>query len=243
MPSMTSIVVPVFDPHGSQKARVIRMAKSIAAQSQAPREVVFTSSHYILYEGEIRKILDKRTKCVFVKNFSASAPENLNDGISHAQYEVIKILFQDDFLIGDDHLEDLESTFLATNSEWAVSSSIAFVEESNQFLKRITPRFKESLVRGVNKIGAPSVVVFRARSFVPFKENLSYLFDCEWYLCMQHNFGNPTILSKNLVGIGIHQDQATWWARSFLKEEKKLLLAAHRKTRWAKPKCRCVQIP
>jgi hypothetical protein len=217
------------------------MVKSVACQSQLPREVVFSASHKIVYEDQIRNILGDSTKCVFLTNSSTSAPENLNHAISMAQFNIIKILFQDDFLLGDDHLEKIENFFIASDLEWVVSASVAFFEESNKFGGRITPRFTSSLVRGINRIGAPSAVMFQAKSFRPFKENLSYLFDFEWYLTMQHYYGNPGVFIDSLTGIGVHQDQATWWARAYLTAEKKVLRELHDKSTTPFTECSCTE--
>jgi hypothetical protein len=108
-----------------------------------------------------------------------------------------------------------------------VSSSSDFYEEIRSFRKLRTPRFAESLARGVNHIGAPSVVIFRKATFVPFDERLKYVFDCDWYLSMKHRFGKPLIIADATVGIGMHSSQATHWAKSLLAAETVLVKRKH----------------
>jgi hypothetical protein len=222
-----AVVVPIHDPTFDQKQRILRMVDSIIDQSVTPNEVVFTSSHQIPYLYEIESTFKGRTKFSFLLNSSISAPENLNLAISACQCSLVKILFQDDFLIESNHLEHLFLAMTNSQSPWGVSSSSDFDEEIKSFRKRRTPRFAESLARGANHIGAPSVVIFRRATFVPFDERLKYVFDCEWYLSMKHRFGEPLIIANASVGIGIHSGQATHWAKSLLKAETVLVKRKH----------------
>lgn len=229
MKDSLAIVVPIHDPTSLQKQRILRMIASITNQTVAPDELVLACSHEIPYLHEIEKALLGKTFLKFFRNGSKSAPENLNLAIEASKSSLVKILFQDDFLVGANHLEILTSKLENSPGQWAVSSSTDFYEELRLFRKPRTPKFAESLTRGINKIGAPSVAIFRRESFVPFDERLKYVFDCEWYLSMKHKHGTPTIIAQAKVGIGIHPDQATHWAKSLLKAEVAVVEDKHRR--------------
>jgi hypothetical protein len=254
-----SIVIPLYDPNFDQEQRVMRMIDSIMSQSLIPDEVVMTCSHQIPYLHEIETRIKSKTKLTFLLNSSTSAPENLNLAINASSSSLVKILFQDDFLIGANHLELLIRALTNLRSQWGVSYGSYFYEEIEIFRYRLlqhwrrleavfrlprlapglgparkgffrkspVPRFTESLSRGINKIGMPSVVVFRKASFIAFDERLKYLFDCEWYLSMKHKFGKPLIISDARVGIAIHSGQATHWAKSLLEPETALVKQKH----------------
>jgi hypothetical protein len=254
-----SIVIPLYDPNFDQEQRVMRMVDSIMSQSLIPDEVVMTCSHQIPYLNEIERRIEAKTKLTFLLNSSNSAPENLNLAINASSSSLVKILFQDDFLIGANHLELLICALTDSSSQWGVSSSSNFFEEififryrmlqrwrgveaffrlpqvasgvlpdrKGFFRKSPIPRFTESLSRGINQIGMPSVVIFRKASLIPFDERLKYLFDCEWYLSMKHKFGKPLIISNARVGIAIHSGQATNWAKSLLQAETALIKKKH----------------
>jgi hypothetical protein len=250
------------------------MIDSIMSQSLTPDEVVMSCSHQVPYLNEIERRIKGKTKLTFLLNSSTSAPENLNLAINASSSSLVKILFQDDFLIGVNHLDLLIRALTDSRSQWAVSSSSNFFEEIYPFRYRMlqrwravesalrfpqvasgvvpgrkgffrkspTPRFKESLSRGINQIGMPSVVIFRKASFIPFDEHLKYLFDCEWYLSMKHKFGKPVIISDVRVGIAIHSGQATHWAKSLLEPETALVEQKHHRefTGFLKPRvCSC----
>jgi hypothetical protein len=254
-----SIVVPLYDPNFDQEQRVMRMVDSIMSQSIIPDEVVMTCSHQIPYLNEIEKRIKAKTKLTFLLNSSTSAPENLNLAINASSSSLVKILFQDDFLIGANHLELLIRALTDSRSHWGVSYGSYFYEEIYIFRYRMlqrwrrveellrlpqvapsigpgrkgflrkspTPRFKESLSKGVNQIGMPSVVILRKEPLIAFDERLKYLFDCEWYLSMKHKFGKPLIIPDARVGIAIHSGQATHWAKSLLEPETVLVERKH----------------
>jgi hypothetical protein len=269
-----SIVIPLYDPTFDQEQRVMRMVDSIMSQSLTPDEVVMACSHQIPYLGEIERRIQAKTKLKFVLNSSTSAPENLNLAIKASSSSLIKILFQDDFLIGVNHLGHLVRALNNSRSQWGVSSSSNFFEEIYIFRYRMlqrwrglekalrlpqiapgvapgrkgflrkapTPKFSESLSIGINQIGMPSAVIFRKAAFIEFDERLKYLFDCEWYLSMKHKIGKPLIIKRARVGIGIHSNQATHWAKSLLESEKALVKQKHNResTGFLEPRdCRC----
>ena len=227
MTNTLTVVVPIYDPTFDQQQRIIRMVDSITNQSLMPEEVVLSSSHEIPYLREVEKVLQGKTLLKFFMNSSTSAPENLNLSIQGSTSSLVKILFQDDFLLGANHLELLKHKFVNSQSQWGVTSSTDFHENLGFFKKPRIPKFAESLSRGINKIGAPSVAIFRKESFVPFDERLKYVFDCEWYLSMKHRFGKPLVIPDASVGIGMHSDQATHWAKSLLEAETVLVKRKH----------------
>lgn len=278
MTESLSIVIPLYDPTFDQEQRVMRMVDSIMSQSLTPDEVLLACSHHIPYLGEIERRIQAKTKLKFVLNSSTSAPENLNLAIKASSSSLVKILFQDDFLIGTNHLERLVRALTNSGSHWGVSSSSNFFEEiyifryrmlqrwrgveavlrlpqiapgvvpsrKGFFRKTPTPKFSESLSIGINQIGMPSAVIFRKSAFIAFDERLKYLFDCEWYLSMKHKFGKPQIIKRARVGIGIHSNQATHWAKSLLESEMALVKQKHYRefTEFRKPReCRCERDP
>jgi hypothetical protein len=89
------------------------------------------------------------------------------------------------------------------------------------------------------------VVTFETEFFVPFDNQLHYMFDCDWYLSMAHYFGKPVEIKNVGVTIRRHSGQATIWAKSLLKKEKTVVRAKHRKveffTRRQLGNCACTQ--
>jgi hypothetical protein len=137
-----SIVIPLHDPNFDQEQRVMRMVDSIMGQSLIPDEIVMTCSHQIPYLSEIERRVNVKTKLKFVLNSSTSAPENLNLAIYTSSSSLVKILFQDDFLIGANHLKHLIRAITNSRSQWGVSSSSNFFEEIYIFRYRMLQRWR-----------------------------------------------------------------------------------------------------
>ena len=142
MTESLSIVIPLYDPTFDQEQRVMRMVDSIMSQSLTPDEVVMACSHQIPYLGEIERRIQAKTKLKFVLNSSTSAPENLNLAIKASSSSLVKILFQDDFLIGTNHLEHLVAALTNSRSQWGVSASSNFFEEIYIFRYRMLQRWR-----------------------------------------------------------------------------------------------------
>jgi hypothetical protein len=137
-----SIVIPVYDPTFDQEQRVMRMVDSIMSQSLMPDEIVMTCSHQIPYLSEIERRIKAKTKLTFLLNSSTSAAENLNLAISASSSSLVKILFQDDFLIGANHLTNLVRALTNSRSQWGASSSSNFFEEIYIFRYRMLQRWR-----------------------------------------------------------------------------------------------------
>lgn len=178
MTESLSIVIPLYDPTFDQEQRVMRMVDSIMSQSLIPDEVVMACSHKIPYLGEIERRIQAKTKLNFVLNSSTSAPENLNLAIRASSSSLVKILFQDDFIIGTNHLEHLVRALTNSRSQWGVSSSSNFFEEIYIFRYRMLLRWREwEEVLRLPQI-APGVVpsrkgFFRKTPTPKFSESLS----------------------------------------------------------------------
>lgn len=217
--SEITVVMPVHDPIGTGKTRLIRAMRSIALQNNPPHTVMISSNHRISYLSEIEALASGKFRLLVFLNESRGAAENLNFLLEQVSSRYSKVLFQDDFLKSAESLEKIERSLGGSPHKWLVHGCDHFYEASGVTSRIHRPFVNRGLVRGVNKIGAPSVIAFKNGLIPKFNEGMVYMFDCEWYLRMQHLFGEPVIVNEPLVTIGIHPDQATGWAQNFLKEE------------------------
>jgi hypothetical protein len=222
-----SVVVPVHDPTGSQRKRIIRLAHSIAAQDYPITQVVMTSRSALTYQGQVAKVLESVERFDFHIVDSRSAAENLNLAMAAASEGIVKILFQDDFLLGFDYVSKLVSTFSKSQSPWLVSRSVSYLENKSSFVRDLKPKYSESLRNGKNSIGPPSCVALRKQAVLPFSEDLIYMFDCEWYLKMAHTFGPPLVAKDIAVAVALHADQLTHSASQHLATDRILTRSRH----------------
>jgi hypothetical protein len=234
-----SICVPVFDPSQKYSGHLFQLLTSIKAQTMLPDEVVVTANHDLEYYEAVRELIDGDFELVFKRNTSKGSAENTNLAVSLCRGEIVKIMHQDDFFVNVNALKFTYNSLHESNKNWRVCAFDHFVESTSIRSRPSRPKIAWSLVNGVNGIGAPSVVAFKRSVFIPFDKELKYMFDCDWYLKMWHNWGKPLVSKKVEVRIRIHSGQATNWAKELLHKEIIATKLNHDKLRLTKHKCIC----
>ena len=224
-----TVLIPVHDPDGMYENFLIEVLESIKNQDRTPDEVLLVANHLIPYLERLKVLMGQEIEFRFQKSSATSASENINYGVEVAKGELIRLLFQDDILLGSRSLSSSLERLESGNSNWSVIGSQDWNDSSGKKLGKRYPKFSESLKSGINRIGAPSVVSFIKSKFVPMNTDLKYMFDCDWYLKMAHRNGIPVQINTIGVGIRIHEGQATQWAKVLLKNEKQVVRASHKK--------------
>jgi len=234
-----SICVPVFDPTQKYSAHLLQLLNSIKAQTMKPDEVVMTANHNLENLDDLLEITNGDFKLVFKRNESKGSAENTNHAILLSRGEIVKIMHQDDFFVNKNALKFTYDSLQKSKRNWKVSGFDHFVEGTSISVKTLKPKITWRLINGVNKIGAPSVVALKRNAFIPFDEELKYMFDCDWYLKMWHNWGKPLVSKHVEVRIRIHEGQATNWAKTLLQQEIFATKQNHDKLHFMKSKCCC----
>lgn len=235
-----SVCVPVFDPTQMYSAHLIQLLKSLALQTMKPDEVIMTANHDLAYLENLKEMMMGKFKLVFRRNESSGSAENTNHAISISKGELVKIMHQDDFFVNNKALDLTYKSLHNSEKVWRVSRFDHLVERTSLVHRESKPKITRRLINGVNNIGAPSGLAFKRSAFIPFDEEMKYMFDCDWYLKMWHNWGKP-IISKDLeVRIRIHDGQASSWAVKLLQQEIVLTKQNHDRNHLFTSKCRCV---
>lgn len=233
-----SVLVPVYDPHHQHFEFIAELLESLVAQTSMPREVVFSANHQVEYLSKLKKIVNDKFEVRWVLNSSKNAPENINEGVKACQSDIIKLLFQDDFLFDKHFLENLGA--LEPSFMWQLNGYVHVSPQGQALDHGKKPVLSGSLKQAINRVSAPSGAAFRRLAFQPVDSRFQYVFDCDWYLRMWHNLGEPKIDEKQKVAIRLHDKQATHWAKSFLPVELPVLRKNHR-LRFLGGKCSCTK--
>lgn len=130
--------------------------------------------------------------------------ENTNSAISQAKGEIIKILYMDDYLASPDALQHI-----ADNLKWGWVATGCIHDNGEQQFNPHVPEWGDDILKGVNKIGSPSVVAFENNKVPPMDEELDWVVDCDWYYRMEQRFGPPLCLADIDVAIGVGTHQTT----------------------------------
>lgn len=120
---------------------------------------------------------------------------NTNRLIQKANGELVKILFQDDWLAYEDALKDIVENF---KGQWLITAS-----NDNP-----NPYYTHDILAGNNKLGSPSALTIKNDHPLLFK-NLNWALDCDYYKRMFDKYGEPVILKKVGVNLGKGGHQLT----------------------------------
>lgn len=136
-----------------------------------------------------------------------SASRKFNQAIDKCTGTIVKILCQDDVLIGPSSLSTTVKGFEA-GSIWLVTA-YAHVDELNAKIGTHNPRPHAHIER-VNTIGSHSGLAFRRDlQHHRFDEKLFWRMDCELYRRLFDNYGLPSIIREETVGVRQWQGQST----------------------------------
>lgn len=225
--SEISICVPLHDPQAIHYDFLQEALESIKAQTLFPKEVLIAGAYKPVYIDKLLHEFQEVFPIRFEMNKSSSTSSNLNFLVPQSAGSIVKILFQDDFFISKTALEMTQYIFEKSNVTWAVCASRNYDDETGKYIREVNPKFRRRLAKGINTIGSPSVVSFKKDCFLPFNKNLVWMLDCEWYLQMQHRFGNPFVFNAFQIANRLHRYQATHKAKHKLNSELAIVNELH----------------
>lgn len=198
-----SIVIPTYEQKGLGLAFLRQNLEAISKQTFKDFEVIVSdnSTYFaqMTMEAECKRY-------AFVKYFrcdNKGISANTNNAIKHAMGDIIKIIFQDDFLYDEN---SLQKTVDAFKGDWLVSAC-EHTEDGKKMIRPFYPKYNNDIHLGNNTISSPSVLTILNKEPLLFDENLSMLMDCDYYKRCYEKFGEPTILNEITVvnTVGSHQ--------------------------------------
>jgi glycosyltransferase involved in cell wall biosynthesis len=174
---------------------------------------------------------------------TAGLGPNLNNCISHARNNYVKILFQDDFLSNSYSLLIMGFRLWVSKRKWLATATIHLRQDTGLYVNRFRPKKSSRLLFGRNSISSPSVILFKREFFLPFLGEMKYLIDCEWYLRMSHHFGLPVFFNHVCVINRLHKNQATHRFNELLESESLLARSLHDISIMGRSSCKCQSNP
>ncbi len=134
-------------------------------------------------------------------NMIGNSSANLNEAIKSAKGDIIKVIFQDDFLYHDQSIEDIVNEYQKDSSiKWLVTSC-CHTENGSTYYNYMDPEYTENILEGNNRISSPSVLSFvNSGDKLLFDTDFVWLMDCDYYYRMHQKYGDPFYLkSTNVV--------------------------------------------
>lgn len=212
-----SICIPVWEQHGVGLQYLKDLIYSIQIQTFQNYEIII-SDHSI--NDQIYEFVTTLHKVKYVRNLSnrGNGVYNLNQTLIRASGEIIKIMFQDDFMFDRRCLEKFDKEFQNEDVKWVVCGC-NHTRDSVNFERFMVPSWNDKLLEGVNTISSPSVLAFRNENIELFDENLTMLMDVEYYHHLKMKYGQPKVIDDCLITNRCHENQISSRYSGILEEE------------------------
>ena len=182
---LISICIPAYQ----RTAYLKRLLDSIHIQTYQHFEVVITDDS----DGfEVKELVEQhplKPKIRYFKNqVSLGTPENWNEGIRKAKSDWIKIMHDDDWFSGPGSLTNF-SEQIRQNEQGFYFSAYANVYPDGRVLATdLSDHHLKALQRNperllaANRIGPPSVVLFKKDMSILFDNRMQWLVDVDFYI-------------------------------------------------------------
>jgi len=194
-----SVVIPVYNFKGAE-ALTRRCIESVLKQKYPDEIEIVVSDNS---DGELRELVSAYGVKYVVNMGMKNMPENTNNAINNATGDIIKILYQDDFLYKKNALSSIAKAF-TPETNWVATGCIHTYDGKNLFNPH-EPYYSFT----DNTIGSPSVIAFRKDVTERFDSRFSWILDLDFYRRLLKNYGHPKILKVVCTVIGLHEQQMT----------------------------------
>lgn len=203
-----SMIVPIWDMQNIPLAISLleRNLESIRKQGFTDYEVIVSDDSVgdDLYKWLVKYTADMGLQVEYCRNpGNKGMANNTNYAIEQANGDIIKILFQDDYLYTRSSLQDIVQHFTPTFN-WLVTSCV-HTYDGMQVFNPHHPHYSYS----ENTIGSPSVLAFRREVRERFDPQFHWVLDLDLYRRLFKHYGRPKMLHHVNVVIGLHEGQMT----------------------------------
>ena len=203
MSNKISILIPVYEMRGQGKKFLKHNLDSIARQDYRNYEIIISDNSAnadIENFCKTHELIDRIRHYRNPEKIGISA--NYNYGLKFCTGDIIKPVFQDDFLDTANCLTELNAfAELNPNSYWFVFTCFRYVEDGRTNI--FNPSWNLDILRGNNTISAPSVIAYKNQfaDNVQMDENLTLYCDIDFYYRFYLRYGLPFFITTALIGI------------------------------------------
>ncbi len=216
MSNKISVCIPTYEMHGKGVLYLDFIIQSLTQQTYKNFEVVISDhSKDDAIENYCKTITNMPLKYLRNTEKRGCASANINNAVRHAEGDIIKPMFQDDFLCGIQSLEIINSVIENNPFKWG-AAGFCHVNDVNDLKTDIPntyqiPYWNNNLALGTNTIGCPSVIYYRNDVNKPyFDENIFWLMDTEFYHQLKLSLGDPGFISYILTAVRIWDNSVTY---------------------------------
>jgi len=234
---LVSICVPTYHANGEQERILKRLIKSVREQTYPNIELIISDQDatpdklqniYEFMDGKVR------VKYLAFEDESGISAHNTNNAILNASGDLIHILNHDDFYYHENALRDMVAQLEATGRGWLAAACLHTDANETKLERLHTPVWpgEGAMVEGINRIGCPSVTLYRKSLGLRCSDNIIYAMDCDLWIQAFRASGEPAILPSVAVVIRMWNQQFTAQMNSAqqLEQDKATIRAKYGRT-------------
>jgi len=207
-----SIVVPIYKmKDGLGEKLLVDFLSMIQSQSFKDFDIVISDQSN---SESFKHIIDTFSHVLDIKYYQTDdsvdcAGKNVNNALSKATGEIIKLLYCDDYFINYQALQKIVDQFDSTKDKHWLLCGFAHsdYDKINYFDVR-SPWYGNKYVNGDNTTGNPSAYAVRNSHKLKMDENLLFIVDGEYFYQSYFCWGDPIIIQEPLVCFREHPQSA-----------------------------------
>ena len=205
-----SICIPTYEMKGFGANYLDHSLSVLEKQTYQNFEVIISDhSTTPLIENVCKKYQSKFDIKHFYNDYGRGVSScNINTAMKQSSGDVIKILFQDDFLYDNKSLETMLVHLAGNHNHWLVTAC-CHSKDDLKLYNPFYPKYHDNIHYGENTISSPSVLMMYKDDLILFDENLFWLMDVEYYKRLYDKFGLPSICNFIIVVNREHNNQVS----------------------------------
>ncbi|WP_293577416.1 glycosyltransferase family 2 protein [Phaeobacter sp.] len=218
MPAI-SICIPAYGMGGAGATYLAESLDRLCLQTFRDFEVIVSDQSDDEDIAQLCAAYGDRLSIIHLWNRDAprQASANVNHAIAAARGTILKILFQDDLLIGNNALEIIHDA-MSAGAAWSLCGS-GVTRDGQEVTRPMVPRLTDRLHFGKNTVSSPSVLAMRRDAAMAFDEELIWLMDVDLYKRLWDRHGAPAIVADTVVANRLHDGQVSASVRKSLRQK------------------------
>lgn len=225
-----SVCIPAYGMGGQGAEYLLDSFEHLLRQTYEAFEVVVSDQSDDEGVATICKAYGDRLDITRLDNRGGArqASANTNNAMRAASGQVLKVLFQDDYLCDPTALAQHAEAFSKGGAKWLLCGS-GVTHDGQSLEHTMVPRLNPNLYLGKNTVSSPSVLALRAGTGLEFDEALIWLMDVDMYTRLNKALGEPHILPGAMVVNRLHKGQVSAGVSpSLRRRELRYMRARHR---------------
>ena len=206
---LVSICIPVYEMF-KEGVEYLKHSLSRITEQDYPNIQVVLSDHSL--DNKIKDLCDEfadtlNIKHVFNKNNIGSSSANMNNAVYHADGKILKILFQDDYLLHPKAITLQVESLVSSNRKWCITAC-AHTQNGIDSIDPYYPAFNTNILF-TNTLSSPSTLMVYREDYQQADENLLWFMDTDCYYRLYLTTGEPAICQHINVINRRHPNQIT----------------------------------